>query len=69
MFTKKRLEQDFTRQPNPYAQADGSPIEGKEKEFFDFEIRESQRYYDSLTEEEQREYDIAAKELQKRMDS
>lgn len=69
MANSKNKDQGFTRQPNPYAQADGSPVEGKETEFFDFEIKESQRYFDSLTEEEQRQYDAGAKELQKRMDS
>lgn len=69
MAISKINDQGFTRQSNPYAQADGSPVDGKETEFFDFEIKESQRYYDSLTEEEQREYDAGAKELQKRMDS
>ncbi len=54
---------------NPFANTDGSPIDGKEPEFFEWEKENSKSELKKLPEEIQAEIIDSERELNKRMDS
>lgn len=54
---------------NPFANEDGSPIDGQEKDFFDWEIEHSRQELEKLPEEKQIEILESEHALNKRMDS
>lgn len=54
---------------NPFANPDGSPIDGKEPEFYEWEIVKDKERLSNLTEQEKKEDIESQKALQKRMES
>lgn len=54
---------------NPFASADGAPVEGKEKEFFEWERQRDIKRLRKLTKQQNSADIKAQKELNKRMQS
>ncbi len=54
---------------NPFAAKDGAPIEGKEPEFFKWEIKKAKKELSLLPKEEQKKIIASQKALAKRMNS
>jgi hypothetical protein len=54
---------------NPYANPDGSPIEGKEPEFFDWAKQFDKKRLEELPENVKKEEIESQESLQKRMES
>ncbi len=54
---------------NPYAAKDGSPLNGKEKEFFNWEITRAKKELKKLSPEQQKERLTSHKALNRRMNS
>lgn len=54
---------------NPYANPDGSPIDGKEPEFFEWEKNKDKERLNKLSPEEKKAEISAQQDLNKRMQS
>lgn len=60
---------DNKEKHNPYANPDGSPIDGKEDLFFEWEIENDKKRLDKLPENIKAEELASQEALQKRMES
>lgn len=54
---------------NPFAKADGTPIEGKEFEFLDWEIEKDKNRINKLPDDLKKEAKARANHLRKKMES
>jgi hypothetical protein len=57
----------MTDKKNPYANADGSPIDGKEPEFFDWESKKDKDRLEALPNQEKEKELKAQRDLNDRM--